>query len=104
MIISLISFNTALGVTDGALVQHTVLGYNDDGEYNNVSNRYDLAVENRHQQLSLTYQGKLQNRGERNMPLFSQNRFFTSISYDNHYQHQQDVTQISIISGISTDF
>ncbi len=99
-----ISFNTALGVTDGALVQHTVLGYTDDGEYNNVSNRYDLAVENRHQQFVMTYQGKLQNRGERNIPLFSQNRFFTSITYDNHYQHQQGLTQISIISGISAEF
>ncbi len=99
-----ISFNTALGVTDGALVQHTVLGYNDDGEYNNVSNRYDLAVENRHQQIAMVYQGRLENQGERNMPLFSHNRFFTTISYDNHYQHQQGLTQISIISGISAEF
>ncbi|MCH9844868.1 MAG: hypothetical protein K0U39_05100, partial [Alphaproteobacteria bacterium] len=78
--------------------------YNDDGSYNNVSNRYDLAVDNRHQQLAVTYQGKLQNRGERNIPLFSQNRFFTTISYDKHFQHQQGLTQISIIGGISTEF
>ncbi len=99
-----ISLNTQLGVTDGALVQHTVLGYHDDGSYNNVSNRYDLAVGNRHQQLSISYQGKLQNRGERNIPLFLQNRFFTTITIDKHYQHQQDLTQISIISGINTEF
>ncbi len=99
-----ISLNTALGVTDGALVQHTVLGYHADGGYHNVSNQYDLAVDNRHQQLSITYQGEIQNRGERNIPLFSQNRFFTTISYDKHFQHQQDVTQISIISGINTTF
>ena len=99
-----ISLNTALGVTDGTLVQYTVLGYNDDGSYHNVSNRYDLAVENRHQQFAILYQGKRHNRSERNIPLFSENRFFTKITYDKHFQHQQDVTQISIISGISAEF
>ncbi|MCH9852442.1 MAG: S8 family serine peptidase [Alphaproteobacteria bacterium] len=98
-----INFATKLGVTDGALVQHTVLGYRDDGSYNNVSNRYDLAVINRHRQLAISYQGNIDNRHERkNLPL-QHRRFFATIIIDNHYQHQQDLTQTSLFTGITAD-
>ncbi|MCH9852441.1 MAG: S8 family serine peptidase [Alphaproteobacteria bacterium] len=100
----IVSLNMQLGVTDGGLVQHTVLGYNKDGSYNNVSNHYDLAVDNRHRQLAISYQGIIHNRHERkNLPLQNR-RFFASISIDNHFQHQQDVTQIEMLAGITADF
>ena len=46
-------------VTDGNLQQNTVLGYNADGDYNNVTQNFDLTPANRRQQIRMTWQNQL---------------------------------------------
>ncbi len=98
-----IALATKFGVTDGDLIQHTTLGYNGN-EFNNVTQSYDLAITERHQQLSVTYQGKLATKNEHNANLLSDNRFFTTLIIDNNLYHQAGVNQVEIITGVKVQF
>ena len=46
-------------ITDGTLQQNTVLGYNAEGDYNNVTQNYSLAPTNRRQQIRMTWQNQI---------------------------------------------
>ena len=94
---------TKLGVTDGALNQNTVLGYTEAGEYNNVTQSYDLAVQERHQQFEITYQGKLYQNADK-VSALQDNRFFTTVIVDRNLNHQQGASQTEIVSGVNARF
>ena len=84
-------------VTDGNLQQSTVLGYNDQGGYNNVTQNYDLAPTNRRQQIRMTWQNQLNN-------LKSKTKLFISMQYENHVNNLRDKEDSSILGGVSTRF
>ena len=84
-------------VTDGTLQQSTVLGYNETGDYNNVTQNYNLAPTNRRQQIRMTWQNQLNN-------LKSKTRFFISVQYDKHVNNLRDNEDSQILGGISTKF
>ena len=83
-------------VTDGTLQQSTVLGYNDQGDYNNVTQNYSLAPTKRRQQLRMTWQNQIN--------LARKTRFFISMQYENHVDNLRDKEDSSILGGISTKF
>ena len=83
-------------VTDGNLQQNTVLGYNDAGDYNNVTQNYDLAPANRRQQIRMTWQNQV--NFERKTKLF------ISMQYENHVNNLRDNENSQILGGISTRF
>ena len=83
-------------VTDGKLQQSTVLGYNEAGDYNNVTQNYNLAPTNRRQQIRMTWQNLLS--------LKNKTRLFISMQYDKHVNNLRDNEQSSILGGISTRF
>ena len=94
---------TKLGVTDGALNQNTVLGYTEAGGYNNVTQSYDLAVQERHQQFEVTYQGRMYQHADK-VSALQDNRFFTTIRVDQNLNHVQGKSQTEIVSGINARF
>ena len=83
-------------VTDGTLQQNTVLGYNAEGGYNNVTQNYNLAPANRRQQIRMTWQNQI--NFERKTKLF------ISMQYENHVNNLRDNEDSSILGGISTRF
>ena len=83
-------------VTDGKLQQSTVLGYNEAGDYNNVTQNYNLKPTNRRQQLRMTWQNQIN--------LERKTRFFISMQYENHVDNLRDKEDKSILGGISTKF
>ena len=83
-------------VTDGTLQQNTVLGYNEAGDYNNVTQNYNLKPANRRQQIRMTWQNQLN--------LERKTRLFISMQYENHVDNLRDKEQSSILGGISTRF
>ena len=83
-------------VTDGTLQQSTVLGYTADGDYNNVTQNYNLKPTNRRQQIRMTWQNQIN--------LERKTRFFLSMQYENHVDNVRDKEDSSILGGISTKF
>ena len=83
-------------VTDGTLQQNTVLGYNDAGDYNNVTQNYDLKPANRRQQIRMTWQNLLS--------LKNKTKLFISMQYEKHVNNLRDNEDSQILSGISTRF
>ena len=83
-------------VTDGTLQQNTVLGYNAQGDYNNVTQNYSLKPTNRRQQLRMTWQNQLNRKNE--------TKLFISMQYENHAGNLRDNEESSILGGISTRF
>ena len=83
-------------VTDGNLQQNTVLGYNDQGDYNNVTQNYSLKPTNRRQQLRITWQNQLN--------LERKTKLFISMQYENHVNNLRDNNDSQILGGISTRF
>ncbi len=92
-----VTFATKLGVRSGVLQQNTVLGYTKEGGFNNVNQNYSLAIQHRHQQFTLTYQGNLSEQQQAS-------RFFVTMQYDQNFQHQAGVDQAKLIGGLQTDF
>ena len=83
-------------VTDGNLQQSTVLGYNAEGGYNNVTQNYDLTPANRRQQIRMTWQNQVN--------LERKTRLFISMQYENHIDNLRDKEDSQILGGISTRF
>ena len=83
-------------VTDGKLQQSTVLGYNAEGDYNNVVQSYDLKPTNRRQQLRMTWQNQIN--------LERKTKLFISMQYENHVDNLRDKEDSTILGGISTKF
>ena len=83
-------------VTDGNLQQSTVLGYNAEGDYNNVTQNYTLAPANRRQQLRMTWQNQLN--------LERKTKLFISMQYENNVNNLRDNEDSQILGGISTRF
>ena len=83
-------------ITDGSLQQNTVLGYNAEGDYNNVTQNYTLAPTNRRQQIRMTWQNQLN--------LERKTRFFISMQYENNVNNLRDNENSQILGGISTRF
>ena len=84
-------------VTDGNLQQNTVLGYTAAGDYNNVTQNYNLKPTNRRQQLRMTWQNQINN-------LKTKTNLFISMQYENHVDNVRDNEDSSILGGISTRF
>ena len=85
-----------LAVTDGELQQSTVLGYTADGNYNNVTQNFDLKPTNRRQQLRMTWQNQIN--------LERKTKLFISMQYENHVNNLRDNNDSQILGGISTRF
>ena len=83
-------------VTDGKLQQSTVLGYNANGDYNNVTQNYDLTPAKRRQQLRMTWQNQINRKSE--------TKLFISMQYENHVNNLRDNEDSQILGGISTRF
>ena len=83
-------------VTNGSLQQSTVLGYTADGDYNNVTQNYDLAPTNRRQQIRMTWQNQINHKTE--------TKLFISMQYENHIDNLRDKEDSQILGGISTRF
>ena len=83
-------------VTDGKLQQSTILGYNAEGGYNNVTQNYDLKPANRRQQIRMTWQNQLN--------LERKTKLFISMQYENHVNNLRDNEDSQILGGISTKF
>ena len=83
-------------VTDGNLQQSTVLGYNAEGGYNNVTQNYDLTPANRRQQIRMTWQNQIN--------LERKTKLFISMQYENHIDNLRDKEDSQILGGISTRF
>ena len=83
-------------VTDGNLQQNTVLGYTADGNYNNVTQNYNLAPANRRQQIRMTWQNQIN--------LERKTRLFISMQYEKHVNNLRDKESSQILGGISTKF
>ena len=101
-----INLATKLGVTNGTLTQNTVDGYNANGEFNNVTQQYQLATQHRNHQLSAIYQSPLpylwRNNAQSN--LINNSKFFTSITIDRNLYNQYQLNQTEIMVGVSSDF
>ncbi len=89
-----VTFATKFGIRTGTLTQNSVLGYQTDGSFYNVTQDYSLATQYRHQQLSATYQ----------TPLNGYMDLFTTLAYDDNYQHQGGLHQTSLLTGIKASF
>ena len=89
-----IEFATKFGIRTGSMTQNSVLGYRTDGSFYNVAQHYSLATQYRHQQLTVTYQ----------TPLNVYMDLFTTLAYDDNYQHQDGVSQTTLLSGIKASF
>ena len=89
-----IEFATKFGIRTGMMAQNSVQGYQTDGSFNNVTQHYSLATQYRHQQLSVTYQ----------TPLNEYMDLFTTLAYDENYQHQGGVNQTTLLSGVKASF
>ena len=85
-----------LAITNGNLQQNTVLGYNAEGDYNNVTQNYSLAPTNRRQQLRMTWQNQIN--------LKTKTKLFISMQYENHVNNLRDNEDSQILGGISTRF
>ena len=83
-------------VTDGNLQQSTVLGYNAEGGYNNVTQNYDLTPANRRQQIRMTWQNQIN--------LERKTKLFISMQYENHVDNLRDKEDSSILGGVSSRF
>ena len=83
-------------VTDGTLQQSTVLGYNAEGDYNNVTQNYNLKPTNRRQQIRMTWQNQIN--------LERKTRLFISMQYENNVNNLRDKENSQILGGISTRF
>ena len=83
-------------VTDGNLQQSTVLGYNAEGDYNNVVQNYNLKPANRRQQIRMTWQNQIN--------LERKTKLFISMQYENHVNNLRDNNDSQILGGISTRF
>ena len=83
-------------VTDGKLQQNTVLGYNAQGDYNNVTQNYSLKPTNRRQQIRMTWQNQLNHKNK--------TKLFISMQYENHVDNLIDNQDSQILGGISTKF
>ena len=83
-------------VTDGTLQQSTVLGYNEAGDYNNVTQNYSLKPETRRQQIRMTWQNQLNHKNK--------TKLFISMQYENHVDNLRDNEESSVIGGLSTRF
>ena len=83
-------------VSGGKLQQSTVLGYTADGDYNNVTQNYDLKPAKRRQQIRMTWQNQLN--------LKSETKLFISMQYENHVNNLRDKENSQILGGISTRF
>ena len=83
-------------VTDGALQQSTVLGYNAEGGYNNVVQNYELTPAKRRQQLRMTWQNQIN--------LERKTKLFISMQYENHVDNVRDNEDSTILGGFSTNF
>ncbi len=89
-----IELTTKFGIRTGTLTQNSVNGYKTDGSFYNVTQHYPLSSQHRHQQLSVTYQ----------TPLNDMMDLFTTLAYDENYQHQGGVHQTTLLSGIKAEF
>ena len=83
-------------VTDGKLQQNTVLGYNAEGGYNNVTQNFRLAPTNRCQQIRMTWQNQLN--------LERKTKLFLSMQYENYVNNLRDKEDSQILGGILTKF
>ena len=83
-------------VTDGNLQQSTILGYNEAGDYNNVTQNFELKPAKRHQQIRMTWQNQVNHKNE--------TKLFISMQYENHIDNLRDKEQSTILGGISTKF
>ena len=83
-------------VSGGTLQQNTVLGYNEAGDYNNVTQNYSLKPETRRQQLRMTWQNQIN--------LERKTKLFISMQYENHAGNLRDNQDSQILGGISTRF
>ncbi|MCH9853323.1 MAG: S8 family serine peptidase [Alphaproteobacteria bacterium] len=89
-----ITFTTKFGIRTGVITQNSVQGYRTDGSFYNVTQHYSLAAQYRHRQLNATYQ----------TPLNEYMDLFTTIAYDDNYQHQAGLHQTTLLTGIKATF
>ena len=89
-----LEFIQPFAVTNGTLQQSTVLGYNDAGDYNNVTQNYDLKPANRRQQIRMTWQNQIN--------LERKTKLFISMQHENYVNNLRDNEDSSILGGIST--
>ncbi|MCH9844869.1 MAG: S8 family serine peptidase [Alphaproteobacteria bacterium] len=101
-----INLATKLGVTEGVLTQNTVDGYDENGDFNNVTQDYQLATHKRHHQLAVSYQSRLPylNKNKAQSNLISNSKFFTSVTIDRNLYNQNQLNQTEMMVGISTKF
>ncbi len=101
-----INLATKFGVTNGVLTQNTVDGYDENGNFNNVTQHYQLATQKRHHQLAVTYQSRLPylNKNKAQSNIISNSKFFTSVTIDRNLYNQNQLNQTEMMVGISTKF
>ncbi|MCH9852440.1 MAG: S8 family serine peptidase [Alphaproteobacteria bacterium] len=101
-----INLATKLGVTSGTLTQNTVDGYDENGNFNNVTHHYQLATQQRNHQLAIAYQSRLPylNKNKVQSNLIRNGKFFTSVTIDRNLYNQNQLNQTKMMVGISTKF
>ena len=89
-----LDYKKPLAVINGSLVQSTIKGYNSDGDYNSVNERYSLVNNARQETISLGYNSNL----EENF------NFFSTLHLTENWNNKKDNDNYGILAGFKVNF
>ena len=89
-----LNYKKPLAVISGSLDQSTIKGYNSDGDYNSVNERYSLVNNARQETISIGYNSNL----EENF------NFFSTLHLTENWNNKKDNDNYGILAGFKVNF
>ena len=89
-----LNYKKPLAVINGSLDQSTIKGYNADGDYNSVNERYSLVNNARQETISIGYNSNL----EENF------NFFSTLHLTENWNNKKDNDNYGILAGFKVNF
>ena len=88
------NFKRPLAVISGELIQSTIKGYNEDGNYNSVTESFSLANNARKETISIGYNSNLEEN-------FS---FFSTLHLTENWENKDNNKNYGILTGFKINF
>ena len=89
-----LNYKKPLAVINGSLDQSTIKGYNSDGDYNSVNERFSLVNNARQETISIGYNSNL----EENF------NFFSTLHLTENWNNKKDNDNYGILAGLKVNF
>ena len=89
-----LNYKKPLAIIDGSLDQSTIKGYNSNGDYNSVNERYSLINNARQETISIGYNSNL----EENF------YFFSTLHLTENWDNKKDNNNYGILAGFKVNF